>query len=118
VVSPRRTVPLPDAPQPACTQPTGRDDRVAHLLRTESAAAASPPPAGPSAPLLPSMPLRPPVILAPEVTPSASPPLLRGDGASGSLELVVTFVVFLVVGFLIVLGFAAASRALDPLRRA
>lgn len=120
VVSPRRTVPLPEtAAIPACEPSSRTLDRVAQFLRSE-ASSAPPPSATPSAtpaavvlepPQRPAVPLRPPEVPPEGLLPRDLLPVLTGDGPSGPLELALTFVVFALVGGLLVVLFALLARA-------
>jgi hypothetical protein len=108
VVSPRRTVPLPESERkPACVDEAGDTGLVARLLGSgeSSPDRVAAPGARPSAPLRP--PLNVPRVAGPR---AALPAAIVADAGTSFVELMVTFGVFALVGALLLVLLALATR--------
>jgi hypothetical protein len=114
VVSPRRTVPLPESErEPTCAGAPAAHATTARLLRSESAPSDAPA----AARSRPVAPLRPPVELPREAAPIGGLPVtIVADAATGALEFLLTFGVFALAGMLLLFLLAAATRALSGRR--
>ena len=112
VVSPRRTTPLPESERrPTCEAAIRDSGARAHLLSREAA-----PPdraaAGPEA--RPVAPLRPPVNVPAVAGPAGSLPVtIVADAATSALELLLTFGVFALVGMILLVLLALATRYIN-----
>jgi hypothetical protein len=116
VVSPRRTVPLPESER----EPTCEAEPIAttSFVRLLSSEATSPDGSATGSEGRPSAPLRPPVNVPAVVEPEALPVTIVADAATSALELLLTFGAFALVGMLLLLVLALATKFINGPRRA